>query len=178
MLDLEGFFVFNLNLATFDKLFCLSPSFGTFLLTAFLFSQTVKDGNSTDFSKTDSSKEGVFCLVAGLLKDLVHVPLVHILISYIAILLELINQQFASLINRQFLVLIFKELTNLVACLAGLNHVEPVTTRAKRVGVGYNFDLIPSFELGCQRNHTAIDLSTSCFFTDLRMDFIGKVDRT
>ena len=61
--------------------------------------KTVKDGSSTDFSKTNSSKEGVFCLVAGLLKNLVHVPLVHILISHIAILLELINQQFAALVD-------------------------------------------------------------------------------
>ena len=105
-------------------------------------------------------------------------PLVHILISHIAILLKLINQQFASFINRQFLVLVFKELTNLVARLAGLDHVEPVTTRTKGVGIGDNFNLIPCLELGCQWNHTAIDLGTCRFFTDFGMDFIGKVNRS
>ena len=57
MLNLEGFFVLNLDLATFDKFFCLRLGLGTFFLTAFLFSQTVKDGNRTDFSKTNGRKE-------------------------------------------------------------------------------------------------------------------------
>ena len=59
MLDLEGFFVFNLDFATLDKFFCLRLGLGTFFFTAFLFSQTVKDGNSTDFSKTNGCKEGL-----------------------------------------------------------------------------------------------------------------------
>ena len=104
--------------------------------------------------------------------------LVHKLIGYIAVFLELSYQHFTALVNRQFLVLVFKELTNLVARLAGLDHVKPVTTRTKGVGVGDNFNLIPCLELGCQRNHTAIDLGTSRFFTDFGVDLIGKVNRS
>ena len=103
---------------------------------------------------------------------------VYEFIGYIAVFLELSHQHFTALVNRQFLILVFKELTNLVARLAGLDHVEPVTTRTKGVGVGDNFNLIPCLELGCQWNHTAIDLGTSRFFTDFGMDFIGKVNRS
>ncbi|CKJ93786.1 Uncharacterised protein [Streptococcus pneumoniae] len=178
MFDLEGFFVLNLDLATFDKFFCFRLSLGTFFFTTFFFSQTVKDGNSTDFSKTNGRKEGFFCLVAGLLQNLIHVTLVHEFIGHIAIFLELGHQHLTTLVDRQFLILIFKELANLVARLAGLDHIEPVTARSKGVGVGDNFNLIPCLELGCQRNHTTIDLGTSRFFTDFGMNFVGKVNRS
>ena len=178
MLDLEGFFVFNLDLATFDKFFCFRLGLGTFFFTTFLFSQTVKDGNRTDFAKTNGRKEGFFCLVAGLLQDLVHVALVHEFIGHIAVFLELGHQHLTTLVDRQFLILVFKELTNLVARLAGLDHIEPVTAWPKGVGVGDNFNLIPCLELGCQWNHATIDLGTSCFFPDFCMDFVGKVNRS
>ena len=104
--------------------------------------------------------------------------LVHKFIGHIAVFLELGHQHLTTLVDRQFLVLVFKELTNLVARLAGLDHVEPVTARSKGVGVGDNFNLIPCLELGCQWNHATIDLGTRRFFTDLGMDFIGKVNRS
>ncbi|VJB99846.1 Uncharacterised protein [Streptococcus pneumoniae] len=143
MLDLESFFIFNLDLATFDKLLCLSLGLGTLFLTALLFSQTVKDGNRTDFPKTNGRKEGVFCLVTGLLQNLIHVALVHKFICHIAIFLELSHQHLTTLVDRQFLILVFKELANLIARLASLDHIEPVTARSKGVRVGDNFNLIP-----------------------------------
>ena len=99
MLDLEGFFIFNFDFAAFDKFFCLSLGLGTFFLTAFLFSQTIKDGNGTDFAKTNGRKEGFLCLLAGLLQNLVHVTLVHEFIGHIAVFLELGHQHLTTLVN-------------------------------------------------------------------------------
>ena len=57
MADLEGvFFVFNLDFATFDQLFCFRTRLGFFLFAAFFFRQTVKDRNGSHFSKTDGRK--------------------------------------------------------------------------------------------------------------------------
>ena len=56
---------------------------------------------------------------------------VHELIGYQVMLVELSHQEVTATVNRQFLVLIFKELTDLVACLASFNKGQPVTTRTK-----------------------------------------------
>ena len=85
-------------------------------------------------------------------------------------------QELPSFRNRQLLVLIFKELTDFISGLAGLDKIKPVTTRSKGIGIGDNFHLIPSLQLGIERHHAAIDLSSCRLLPDLGMDLIGKID--
>ena len=57
MADLEGvFFIFNLDFATLDQLFCFRTRLGFFLFAALFFRQTVKDRDGSHFSKTDGRK--------------------------------------------------------------------------------------------------------------------------
>ena len=93
-------------------------------------------------------------------------------------LLEVGNQKLTTLGDRSFLVLIFKELTNFISGLGGLNHLNPVTARTKGIGIGDNFNHITCLEFGSQGYHTAINLSTCGLLTDLSMDGIGKVNRS
>ena len=92
--------------------------------------------------------------------------------------LELSLQELPPFGDRQLLVLIFKELTDFISGLAGLDNIEPVAARSEGVSVGDDFHLITCPELGCQRNHAAIDLGSCGFLTDLGMDLIGKVNGT
>ena len=63
--DLQGiFFIFNLDLATFDQLFCFCACLGPLFFSAFILRQAVKDGNSPNLSKTNRRKQGFFCLIA------------------------------------------------------------------------------------------------------------------
>ena len=142
--DLEGiFFIFNLDFATLDQLFCFRARLGFFLFAALFFRQTVKDRDGSDFSKTDGRKQGLFGLVAGLLQDLVHVLLVHELVGNHIMLMELSHEQLSSTVDREFLVLVLKELADLITRLASLDDIEPVTTWTKGVGIGDNLHLIP-----------------------------------
>ena len=178
MLHLKRILVLYFYFATLDQFFCFCLSLGTLFFTTFFFRQTVEDGNGSDFSKTNGCKESFFCLVASFLQDFIHVALVHKFISHIAVFLELTNQHFTTFIGGQFFILIFKELTNFVAGLAGLNHVKPVTAWSKWIWIGNDFNLVPCFQLGSQRYHTTIDLGTSRFFPNLGMNLIGKVNRS
>ena len=103
--------------------------------------------------------------------------LVQIFIGNVALLLEVANQKLTPLGDRSFFVLIFKELTNLISGLGGLNHLNPVTARTKRISIGDNLNHITCLELSSQRNHTTIDFSTCSLFTDLGMNGIGEVNR-
>ena len=132
MADLEGvFFVFNLDFATFDQLFSFCTRLGLFLFSTLFLRQTIKDRDGSDFSKTDGRKQGIFGLVAGLLQDLVHVLLIHELVGNHIMLMELGHEQLSSTVDREFLVLVLKELADLIAGLAGLDDIEPVTTWSK-----------------------------------------------
>ena len=93
-------------------------------------------------------------------------------------LLEVGNQKLTTLGDRGFLVLIFKELTNFISSLGGLNHLNPVTARTKGIGIGDNLNHITCLEFGSQGHHTAINLSTCGLLTNLGMDGIGKVNRS
>ena len=65
MTDLQGvFFIFNLDLATFDQLFCFCACLGPLFFSALILRQAVKDGNSPNLSKTNRRKQGFFCLIA------------------------------------------------------------------------------------------------------------------
>ena len=101
---------------------------------------------------------------------------VHELIGYQVMLVELGHQEVTTTVNRQFLVLIFKELTDLVARLASFNKGQPVTTRTKGIGIGDNLHLISRPKFGIEGHHPAVDLGTNRFFPNLGMDFIGKID--
>ena len=103
---------------------------------------------------------------------------VHELIGYQVMLVELGHQEVPTTVNRQFLVLIFKELTDLVARLASFNKGQPVTARTKGVGIGDNLHLISRPKFGIKRHHPAVDLGTNRFFPNLSVDFIGKIDRS
>ena len=93
-------------------------------------------------------------------------------------LVELGHQEIPTTGNRQFLVLIFKELTNLVARLASFNKSQPVTARTKGVGIGDNLHLISRPKFSIEGHHPAVDLGTNGFFPNLGVDFIGKIDRS
>ena len=93
-------------------------------------------------------------------------------------LLKLSLQELSAFGDRQLLVLIFKELTDFISGLAGLDNIEPVAARSEGVSIGDDFHLIPCPELGCQGHHAAIDLGSCGFLTDLGMDLIGKVNGT
>ena len=102
--------------------------------------------------------------------------LVHVLIGYITILLKLSLQELSPLRNRQLLVLIFKELTDFISSLAGLDKIEPVAARSKGIGIGDDFHLIPSLQLGIERHHAAINLGSCRLLPNLGMDLIGKIN--
>ena len=93
-------------------------------------------------------------------------------------LIELGHQEVTTPVNRQFLILIFKELTNLVTRLASFNKGQPITARTKRIGIGDNLHLVSRPKFGIKRHHPAIDLGTNRFFPNLGVDFIGKIDRS
>ena len=99
MLNLEGFLIFNLDFATLDQFFGFCLGLGPLFFASFFLRQTVKDGNSSDFSKTNGRIEGFFSLVTGFLKDFIHVAFVHKFIGHIAVFLELTNQQFTPFID-------------------------------------------------------------------------------
>ena len=62
--NLQGvFFIFNLDLATFDQLFCFCACLSPLFFSTFFLRQAVKDGNRSDLSKTNRRKQGFFCLV-------------------------------------------------------------------------------------------------------------------
>ncbi len=56
------------------------------------------------------------------------------------------------------LVLVLKELADLIAGLAGLDDIEPVTTLVQMNLIGDTLNLVTRFQLGSQRNHTVIIL--------------------
>ena len=93
-------------------------------------------------------------------------------------LVELGHQEVTATVNRQFLVLIFKELTDLVARLASFNKGQPVTTWTKGIGIGDNLHLISRPKFGIEGHHPAVDLGTNRFFPNLGVDLIGKIDRS
>ena len=72
--------------------------------------------------------------------------------------------------------MIFKELTDFISGLAGLDDIEPVAARSKGVGVGDDFHLIPSLQFGIERHHATINLGSCRLLPDLGMDLIGKID--
>ena len=93
-------------------------------------------------------------------------------------LLEIGNQKLTTLGDWSFLVLILKELTNFISGLSSFDHLNPVSTRTKGIGIGDNLNHITRLEFGSQRHHTTINLGTCGLLTDLGMDGIGKVNRT
>ena len=103
---------------------------------------------------------------------------VHELIGYQVMLVELGHQEVTATVNRQFLVLIFKELTDLVARLASFNKGQPITTRTKGIGIGDNLHLVSRPKFGIEGHHPAVDLGTNRFFPNLGVDFISKIDRS
>ena len=178
VLDLEGvFFVFDLDLAALDQFLRFCSSLGPLFLTALFFCQTVENTNGANLTEANGRKKRLFSLIAGLLQHFFHVLLIHVLIGYIAMLLELSLQELPPFRDRQLLVLIFKELTDFISGLAGLDNIKPVAARSEGVSIGDNFHLIPCPKLGCQGHHAAIDLGSCGFLTDLGMNLIGKVNR-
>ena len=179
VLNLEGvFFVFDLDFAALNQFLRFCSGLGPFFLTALFFCQAVENTNGTNLTEANRRKKRFFGLVAGLLQHFFHVLLVHVLICDIAMLLKLSLQELPPFGDRQLLVLIFKELADFISGLAGLDNIEPVAARSEGVSVGDDFHLITCPELGCQRNHAAINLGSSCFLTDLSVDLIGKVNGT
>ena len=179
VLNLEGvFFVFNLDFATLDQFLRFCSGLGTFFLTTLFFCQTIENTNGTNLTEANRRKKRLFSLITCLLQHFFHVLLIHVLISYIAMLLKLSLQELPPFRDRQLLVLIFKELTDFISGLAGLDNIEPVAARSEGVSIGDDFHLIPCPELGCQGHHAAIDLGSCGFLTDLGMDLIGKVNGT
>ena len=176
MANLQTVLVFLLDLATLDQLVGHSLGLGPLSFPAFFFRQAIKDGCGRNFAKSNRRKEGFICLVTGPLQDFVHVLAIKILISHITIFLEQVLHQLPTLGHREFLVLIFEKLPNFIAGLVGLDQIDPVSARPKGIGTGDDFHLIPSFELGGQGHHPAIDLGTCCLFPHLGMDFIGKIN--
>ena len=179
MLNLEGvFFVFDLDFAALDQFLRFCSGLGPLFLTALFFCQTIENTNGTNLTEANRRKKRLFSLITGLLQHFFHVLLVHVLIGYIAMLLELSLQELPPFGDRQLLVLIFKELADFISGLAGLDNIEPVAARSEGVSVGDDFHLITCPELGCQGHHAAIDLGSCGFLTDLGMDLIGKVNGT
>ena len=179
VLDLEGvFFVFDLDFAALNQFLRFCSGLGPFFLTALFFCQTVENANGTNLTEANRRKKRLFSLIAGLLQHFFHVLLIHVLISYIAMLLELSLQELPPFGDRQLLVLIFKELTDFISGLASLDNIEPVAARSEGVSVGDDFHLITRPKLGCQGYHATIDLGSRGFLTDLGMNLIGKVNGT
>ena len=179
VLNLESvFFVFDLDFAALDQFLRFCSGLGPLFLTTLFFCQTVENTNGTNLTEANRRKKRLFSLITCLLQHFFHVLLVHVLISYIAMLLELSLQELPPFGDRQLLVLIFKELTDFISGLAGLDNIEPVAARSEGVSIGDDFHLITCPKLGCQRNHASIDLGSRGFLTDLSVDLIGKVNWT
>ena len=117
--DLQGVFLFQPWPATLTSSSASARALARSSSRRSSSRQAVKDGDSPNPAKTNRANKGLL-LSCNLILALLSMCLRPWTYWLQVMLVELGHQEVTATVNRQFLVLIFKELTDLVARLAGL----------------------------------------------------------